>query len=51
MLEYFKIDHCTPTSTPLFPGSSLLIDNWPTISQETSEMVKILYCEALGLLI
>jgi len=48
MLEHFKMNHCVPTSTPLPPGSLLLIDDYLTISQETSEMAKTLYCEALG---
>jgi len=50
MLECFKMNHCVPTSTPLPPGSLLLIDDCPTISQETSEMAKTPYHEALGLL-
>jgi len=48
MLEHFKMNHCAPTSTPLPPGSSLLIDDCPTTSQETSEMAKTPYREALG---
>ena len=48
MLEHFKMNHCAPTSTPLPPGSLLLIDDCPTTSQETSEMAKTPYREALG---
>jgi len=51
MLEYFKMNYCAPTSTPLSPGSSLSIDDCPTTSQETSEIAKTPYCEALGSLI
>jgi len=50
ILEYFKMNHCALTSTPLPPGSLLSIDDCPTTSQETSEMAKTLYCEALELL-
>ena len=48
MLERFKMNHCSPISTPLPPGTSLSIDDCPTTPQEVSEMAKIPYRKALG---
>ena len=47
MLECFKMNHCSPISTPLPPGTLLSIDNCPTTLQEVSEMAKIPYYKAL----
>ena len=42
------MNYCVPTFTPLSPRSSLLIDDYPTTSQETSEITKTPYCKVLG---
>ncbi|KAJ3552615.1 hypothetical protein NP233_g12840 [Leucocoprinus birnbaumii] len=48
MLKRFRMDKCSPATTPLPPGISLTSNDCPATPQEIADMKSVPYREALG---